>query len=519
MTQNKNEGLASKEDLLAAIYALDSLEDKKRYNKVSQYFTDTGPNARSKYPKQMELMEAGIHHRLRAFIGGNGSGKSLWASIESYYHMSGLYPAWWKGHRFNCPIDAWLCGRETKILRDGLQEILFGGIGDDDIGSGIIPRKELTDDHGVIQKWAMAGTSNCIGQFRVRHYTHGIFDGWSKCEFKTYAQGWAEFQGPTRQWIVFDEEPDDEKIFAECVARLRGKDGNPPGHFLAAFTPTAGLRTVYLSFVPNGVYPENGIHPSDPSKFTARVGWSASPHLDEEWKRSAIENWKLTDPTNIEARTEGYAAMGSGRVYPIDEQFVVIPKVRIPDFWPKAYGMDPGQANFACVWVAMDPNTGVKYVYDEYKHGHVNYILHVEAIKNRGEWIAGGIDPHEAVKPRDDGDTVQNYFESHNLSLVAAKGDPDALRIRIRAMLDSGSLKITDNCTGIIGEIRTYRYDANDPNKIARNQEDHRLDALLYCIASFDSQARSHAEVEEETYAYRKKDVPNDEGRSSITGY
>ncbi len=509
-------------EILEAIDAADALLRKYKYNKYLTFFTDTGVNARSNYPKQMELMKAGKKHRIRALVGGNGSGKSYYNAFESYLHLSGRYPKWWEGHRFEGPIDAWLCAREAKNLREGLQEILFGGIGDDDFGTGMVPREDMQDEKGQFQKWAMAGTANCIGMFRCKHFDkNGIQDGWSKCEFKTYAQGWAEFQGPTRQWIGFDEEPDDVKILAESLARLRGKDGKPPGHFLATFTPTEGFRDTYLTFVPGGVFPADGTHPDDPSKFTQRIGWKDSPHLDEGWKASCLANWKISDPNNLEARTEGYAAMGSGRVYPIDEDFVIVPKMMIPSYWPKAYGLDPGHANTACIWLTQDPNTGVLYVYDEYKNGRVNYVIHVDAIRARGDWIQGAIDFHEAVKPRDTGESVLDYFESKGLNVVPSIGNSDALIIRIRSMLDSGTLKIMNNCQGLVSEIRTYRFDPNDPNKIAKNQEDHRLDALRYGISRFEEIKKSSAEIEEEIHAERNKgkDDYGDDNRNEITGY
>ncbi len=512
----------SDEQLLELAKAVQALEKKYKYNKALTYFTDTGRNSRDQYPCQMELMKAGKKHKIRALVGGNGSGKSVWNAYESMIHLTGKYPSWWEGYKFKGPIDGWICARETKALRDGIQEILFGGIGQDDIGTGMLAREDLTDDSGQIQTWAMAGTANCIGQFRIRHYTNGIFDGWSKCEFKTYAQGWKEFQGPTRQWISFDEEPDDEKIFAECIGRLRPKDGGEMGLFLATFTPTAGYTTTYLSFVPNGQFPAGGTHPDDPSKYTQKITWKDSPHLTDEWKNSALAQWKLTDPNNIEARTTGLAAMGSGRVYPINEQEVICSRQSIPAYWKKVYGMDPGAANFAGCWIAQDTNTGILYVYDEYKTSrHIMYLIHAEAFKTRGEWITGGIDPHEAVKPRDTGESVQSYFESQGLHLIEAKGDPDAIRMRIRAMFESGALRIMDNCTQLINEIRTYRYDPNDPNSIARGQDDHIIDAMMYAICVFERAAVSFVQFEEEEYNERrpKGHDDRDSGRNELTGY
>lgn len=508
-----------RKEILSAIEAASALENKYKYNKALTYFTDIGVNSRDKYLKHMELMKATKTHNICAFVGGNGTGKSLFETLLAYWHASGNYPEWWDGFRFKNPIDIWMCARETKALREGIQELLFGSIAD--IGTGILPKDCLLDDKGNIQTWTMSGTANCIGQCLIKHHTNGIFDGYSKIDFKTYAQGWAEFQGPTRQLIMLDEEPDDDKIYAECLARTRPKDGGVPGHLMAFFTPTQGYSKTYLAFVPNGIFPHGGEHVENPLKYTVQVTWNDVPHLPETWKQSQIAEWKIADPGNIEARTMGVAAMGSGRVYPIDESFVVVPKIRIPEFWKRAYGMDPGHANFATVWVCQDPNTGTMYVYDEYKHGKVVYLLHAEAIRNRGEYIHGGIDPHEAVKPRDTGESIQSYFESQGLNLIAAKGDPDALRVRIRAMFESGALKLMDSCPGIINETRTYRFDSHDPNKIAPNQEDHRLDALMYAICIFDRVAISYAEFEEEQYSTRNiRTNNNDDGsRSNITGY
>ncbi len=88
-------------------------------------------------------------------------------------------------------------------------------------------------------------------------------------------------------------------------------------------------------------------------------------------------------------------------------------------------------------------------------------------------------------------------------------------------MLDSGALKIMDSCVQLLKEVRTYRFDSNSPNEIAKNQEDHLCDALMYAICTFEAQCQSYAEVEEEMYRERnnRRDDSGDSQRSSITGY
>lgn len=513
----------SRQELLQLASAVDDLEKKYTYNKASFYFPDKGRFAREYYPAVMNLMRAGATYRIRAFVAGNGIGKTLWNALESYFHMSGRYPYWWEGLKYTHPIEAWICSINGEALRDGIQTILFGGTGDDDIGTGVIAREDLFDDNGKLQAWRKSIPSNCIAQIKVRHYTNGIFDGWSTCDFKVYEQGWAAFQGPTRHWISFDEEPKDKKVYAECITRLRPKDGSGKmGSFLATFTPTSGYTDTFLSFVPNGIPPLNGLHVDNPSKFTQMAGWRLgspenAPHLTEEYKKIMLAEWAIADPDNIDARMSGLAAMGSGRIFPIHEVDTIVPRFQIPSYWKKCYGMDPGQKNFAGIWIAQDPDTGIYYIYDEYKtNRHILYLIHAEAFKARGRWLRGGIDPHEAVKPRDTGETIQSYFETQGLHLTSAGGDRMAWVMKIRAWFDSGQVKIMDNLKGLVNEIRTWHYDDKDPNKPARNQDDHEIAAMCYAFIVFDSVAQSQAEFEDEQEDH---EVPTDVGRSNITGY
>src|SRR6516164_9505683 len=66
------------------------------------------------YPKQTELLELGASKRERMFRCANQSGKSFAACVEISYHLTGRYPAWFKGHRFSKPI-ALGCARKPPF--------------------------------------------------------------------------------------------------------------------------------------------------------------------------------------------------------------------------------------------------------------------------------------------------------------------------------------------------------------------------------------------------------------------
>src|SRR5215213_2897861 len=94
------------------------------------------------YPKQARFHAAGAASRERLLMAGNQLGKTLAGGFEAAMHMTGRYPDWWQGKRFDRPVVGWVCGRSGEDMRDGMQRILLGRAGQ--IGSGSIPKDAIT---------------------------------------------------------------------------------------------------------------------------------------------------------------------------------------------------------------------------------------------------------------------------------------------------------------------------------------------------------------------------------------
>ena len=96
-------------------------------------------HSRDKYPKHIEFMNAGSSYIERAFVAANRVGKSMAGGYEMVCHLTGKYPHWWQGKRFNRPVTAWMAGDRGDSIRDGVQRIING---QSETGTGLIPRED-----------------------------------------------------------------------------------------------------------------------------------------------------------------------------------------------------------------------------------------------------------------------------------------------------------------------------------------------------------------------------------------
>lgn len=218
---------------------LEERERRKKRRKFYDLYPDTGPLARHLYPKHMQFFAAGATEWERAMIAANRVGKT-WGvgAYEVTAHLTGIYPDWWEGKRFDEPIDGWAAGDTSETTRDVIQFALtgVGGDGSDgELGSGMIP-----GDLIIGTPTAKRGIAGAFDTMRVRHSSGGV----SKLGFKSYDQGRKKFQGTAKHIVWLDEEcPED--VYTECITRLMTLNG----HLIATFTPLEGATKVVRRFL------------------------------------------------------------------------------------------------------------------------------------------------------------------------------------------------------------------------------------------------------------------------------
>ena len=376
-------------------------------------------------------------------------------------HMTGRYPTWWNGHRFNRPVRAWACGSTGQTVRDILQEKLIGPAGEE--GTGLIPRTCLID-----MKRKPGNVPDAIETVTVLHVPTG---GRSRLTLKSYDQKRRSFEGTEQDVIWLDEEcPMD--IYGECVIRTM----TTGGLVMLTFTPLQGLTDVVFLFLKEAKMPTIG---EMKERFVVNATWDDAPHLTEESKAKMLS---ATEPYLREARSKGIPHLGAGSIYPIPEENIVCDPFKLPPYWPLSYGMDVGWNRTAAVWSAWDRDSDIAYLWSEHYLGQAEPAIHAAAIKARGSWIPGVIDPASRGRSQLDGRKLLEEYQGLDLDLSMADNALESGIYQVWSRLSMGQLKVFRTLSNWLMEYRMYRRD--ERGKVAENQRDHLMDGTRYDIMS-----------------------------------
>jgi phage terminase large subunit-like protein len=435
------------------IEALQVLADDQKYNRVEHFFPDEGIYSRDKYPRHISFFNAGAKFRERGFIAANQVGKSETGAFEARCHATGKYPHWWTGKRFHKPTIGWIGGDTATTVRDIIQVKLVGG-DINDLGTGMFAK----DD--IISYKTRRNVPDAIEILKIKHISGGV----STIVLKTYEQGRATWQGTVIDWIWVDEEcPED--VYGEALIRLM----NSGGIIFTTFTPLKGVTPLVLSFLDNDQNSE--------AKFPRWVElctWDDVPHISEETKLQMLSS---TPPQLRDARSRGIPTVGTGMVYPVDPQSIIVDDFPIPKHYKKCYGMDVGWNATAALWGAWDVENDIRYIYSEHKQGMAEPIVHAAAIKARGI-IKGQIDPASRGRSQEDGKKLyDNYKKKQGLWIVPANNAVETGIFEIYERMTSGKLKIFKSCVQTIRENSLYH---RDDNGMIVKKNDHLMDCLRY---------------------------------------
>jgi phage terminase large subunit-like protein len=422
----------------------------------------------------------------RGILAANRIGKTVSTCYETAYHLTGLYPDWWTGKRFDKPITAMVAGESWGQVALVLQAELLGTNDvklKDSLGTGAIPRDCIRAET------MRSDGANCMG-VEIRHKSGSN----SYLLFANYTQEVRQMQGFKLNLAVFDEQPPDD-FFSEIVTRT----ATTQGQVLCSFTPLKGLNGLVSKFWNR----EEGYD-------FIRVAWDDVPEYDP-WgepfllmeTRRQLERDYL--PHEREARIAGKPIMGIGAVFPLaswptyttgDYNFKEMMGIE------RIIAMDLGLINDKTVislmyWHPQEQEAWlhtqlvVKGIDEANPMSYINHLVRPEVF---GTPIVLPPDAGSVGRYTMNSLSLRQFLESYELNVYPdpIRNPPDSegrttnlksYGINVmRQMLEVGTLHVNENCHTFLTEAANYHVDEKGRFSDPDDAIDSARYALLGCL-------------------------------------
>jgi hypothetical protein len=173
-------------------------------------------------------------------------------------------------------------------------------------------------------------------------------------------------------------------------------------------------------------------------------------------------------------------------IYPIPESELIVQDFTIPEHWPRAFGLEIRWNRMAAIWGARDPQSDVLYLFSEYC-AEAEPATQVAAIRSRGDWIPGLIDPTANGKSQSDGYRLIQTYRKLGLPLECVDNALESGILNVWQRMRSDRLKVFASLSKYLEERRFYRR-----NEEARILKEHdALQDATRCLVSGISRWRT----------------------------
>jgi phage terminase large subunit-like protein len=466
--------------LKAALSRLEA-EQKRRsdFNKLGSF---------QPYARQIEFYEAGASFRERLLMAANQVGKTYCGSREVAYHLTGRYPDWWTGHRFDRPIEVWAGSDTSETTRDTVQANLIGPPPAREMwGTAAIPGDAILDTNSRM------GVADALDTVLVRHVSGGT----STLGFKSYDQRRQKWQGTKKDLIWLDEEPPMD-IYMEALTRTNAVDD---GRMMMTFTPLLGMSDVVHMFL------------DGEGRSITRMTIDDAEHISEEKRAQIIASYPEHER---EARTKGIPALGSGRVYPVAESRISVPSFAIPRHWPCVAGIDFGWDHpTAAVKLAWDRDADVVYLTHAYRRREATPLEHVVTLREWGKqpwaWPQDGYqrDKRSGGTLREDYARLGLRMAMSHATFADGGNGVEAGVMALLQRMQTGRFKVFEHLEDWWSEFRLY----HRKDGLIVKERDDLMDATRYALMML--RVAEGTDISEDDW----REEAQEYGRSSATGY
>jgi phage terminase large subunit-like protein len=431
------------------------------------------------HPKQVEFHAS--HEQLKAFLGGNRSGKTTAGVLDDLIQAVDrecLPPALAGFKKWEPPFYCRIIVPDFTSTLEGVifQKLREWGPKDQLVGGAFDKAYDKTR--------------------RKLNFKNG-----SWMDFLTFEQDLDKFGGAALHRVHYDEEPP-SNIRRESTMRLIDYGGDE----LFTMTPLHGMSWMFDEvWEPwtKGILTE---------AIVVLVDMDDNPHLDERTKLRALAG--LTREER-EARKSGRFVHFAGMIYDdFSRNKHVIPERPIPDDVRVYVGIDPGIRHMAAVvWCYLTAEDKM-VVFDElalqgHTVGQVAEAIKLTNMKHGAQkhdktpltpdWYV--IDPSARNIMHQTGRSDQMEFVDHGIVTILGQNSVTAGINRVKERIQADRFYVMANCQNVIDQFRKYRWATptrteNDAAEKPVKSDDHLLDAIRYVVASRPYSPQQEAEEE-----------------------
>lgn len=451
LTEEQKRELSSRSRELKVL--LEMIEKRKKtYWVVDFKFFKTLENGEVRYTwKQKELFESVRNNEVQYYLyqGWNGAGKSaIWA------YLTVLIAIWENCKKYNLPYigsakKIWIGTKSWKNVQSVIDPYLLGE------GSITrIPPDEILKVHK---------DNNILKTIFLKN--------WTEISIYTYDQGAEVWQGGNVDWIWLDEEPRDNDILKETLARTRVMGSK----LLVTMTPLAWFTPIMELFDEDGVF----------AQYTRKFLVSSldNPFTDHTWAKGLTQEEYLS-------RVEGLAINPTWLVYnEFSMKRNIVPHIDPKDIEGISYrSIDFGTSHpTAVVFVKVD-NDGNIYVWDEVYKSNTYLDDIADEIKSKSLWVEFKATYWDAAGKRERLELWRILWETITPADKHTKWENEMSNRRawillVNNLLHNQKLFISERCKNLIKEFSCHYYkEGGKKDWEVDKVNDDLLDALRYLI-------------------------------------
>ena len=273
-------------------------------------------------------------------------------------------------------------------------------------------------------------------------------------------------------WVIVESSEVDPDIYHQLKTRLRNH---------AAFTPTHDWRQGIIETNPGAGWIRSDVLLNSHKIYTHgstldQYPPSLTPDLNISTHITSTDANRYLPPDFIKELTTnkprwwvdkfiyGSFTYAEGLVYPTYNK-TIIKSFPIPKHWKRILACDYGLADkFTFVLGAIDPQ-GVLHIYkneatnnksiDQLAQQYMDFTEHIP----HGAFLTSPImDPKSGAKRDYDKKTLYDHFLDHGIHFQPGHIQLDARIFRVNTYMESGRLKIHDDCKELIDELSDYKF-------------------------------------------------------------